>query len=125
MTPGDPVVAEDFLHRFDWVLSLTLLSFELDYNVLASSLLRTIRSLILHNCLLNNVLPNLKYTFPSLMVLHIVDFVTGNLRSHVAAEQAEDNLPPAMAFLFVETRDTETIDMCLDCLGQDAWFNSM
>ncbi|SJL12743.1 uncharacterized protein ARMOST_16174 [Armillaria ostoyae] len=125
MTPGDPVVAEDFLRRFHRVLSLALLSFELDYNVLALSLLHTIRSLILHNCLLDNVLPDLKYAFPSLTVLHIVDFVAGNLRSHIAAQQAEDSLRPAMTYLFVETRDTETIDMCLDCLGRDEWFKGV
>ncbi|KAK0431612.1 hypothetical protein EV421DRAFT_1911705 [Armillaria borealis] len=88
VTLGDPVVVEEFLHCFHKVLSLALLSFELDYNILSLSPLRTVRSLILHNCLLDDVLPDLKYTFPHLTVLHIVDFVAGNLWSHVAAEQA-------------------------------------
>ncbi|PBK66573.1 hypothetical protein ARMSODRAFT_1021370 [Armillaria solidipes] len=125
MTPGDPVVVEEFLHSFHKVLSLALLSFELDYNILALSPLRTVRSLILHNCLLDNVLPDLKYAFPHLTVLHIVDFVAGNLRSHVAAEQAESFLPGIMAFLFVETRSTETIDMCVDVMARDQWFQGV
>lgn len=79
ITPGDPIMVEDFLHHFDHALSIALLSFELDYDVLALSPLLTIHSLILHNCVLDNVLPDLKYAFPNLTVLHIIDFVAGNL----------------------------------------------
>ncbi|KAK0431154.1 hypothetical protein EV421DRAFT_1743360 [Armillaria borealis] len=111
MTLGDPVVVEEFLHCFHKVLSLALLSFKLDYNILALSPLRTVRSLILHNCLLDNILPDLKYAFPHLTVLHIIDFVARNLWLHVAAEQAESFLPGVIAFLFIETRSMETIDI--------------
>lgn len=79
ITPEDPVIVEDFLHCFPQVRSLALLSFELNYSVLVPSPLCTIHSLILYNCLLDNILPDLKYAFPHLTVLHIVDFVAGNL----------------------------------------------
>ncbi|PBK83625.1 hypothetical protein ARMGADRAFT_1037791 [Armillaria gallica] len=125
MTPGDPVVVEDFLHCFPQVWSLALLSFELDYSVLIPSPLSTICSLILYNCLLDNILPDLKYAFPHLTVLHIIDFVAGNLHSHIAAEQADKFMPNAMAFLFVETHSTETIDMCIEAMAADPWFQGV